>query len=35
VHAASGSPDAARAFLRALAAPDARDEWARGGLEPL
>jgi molybdate transport system substrate-binding protein len=35
VHAASASPDAARAFLRALAAPEARDAWARGGLEPL
>jgi molybdate transport system substrate-binding protein len=35
VHAASASPDAARAFLRALAAPDARDVWTRGGLEPL
>jgi molybdate transport system substrate-binding protein len=35
VHAASASPDAARAFLRALAAPDARDAWTRGGLEPL
>jgi molybdate transport system substrate-binding protein len=34
VHAASASPDAARAFLRALAAPDAREAWARGGLEP-
>jgi molybdate transport system substrate-binding protein len=34
VHAASTSPEAARAFLRALAAPDARDAWARGGLEP-
>jgi molybdate transport system substrate-binding protein len=35
VHAASAAPDAARAFLRALAAPDARDAWTRGGLEPL
>jgi molybdate transport system substrate-binding protein len=35
VHATSASPDAARAFLRALAAPDARDAWTRGGLEPL
>jgi len=35
VHAASASPDAAREFLRALAAPDARDAWAKGGLEPL
>jgi molybdate transport system substrate-binding protein len=35
VHAASAAPDAARAFLRALGAPDARDAWARGGLEPL
>jgi molybdate transport system substrate-binding protein len=35
VHAASASTDAARAFLHALAAPDARDAWTRGGLEPL
>ena len=35
VHAASASPDSARAFLRALAAPDAHDAWMRGGLEPL
>ena len=35
VHAASASPDAARAFLHALAAPDAREAWTRGGLEPL
>jgi molybdate transport system substrate-binding protein len=35
VHAGSAEPDAARAFLRALVAPDARDAWTRGGLEPL
>jgi molybdate transport system substrate-binding protein len=35
VHAASAAPDAARAFLRSLAAPDAREAWTRGGLEPL
>jgi molybdate transport system substrate-binding protein len=35
VHAASAEPDAARAFLRSLAAPDARDAWTKGGLEPL
>ncbi len=35
VHAASASPDAARAFLRALAGPDARAAWIAGGLEPL
>jgi molybdate transport system substrate-binding protein len=34
VHAASASPDAARAFLHALAAPAAREAWTRGGLEP-
>jgi molybdate transport system substrate-binding protein len=35
VHAASASPDAARAFLRALTDPEAREAWTRGGLEPL
>jgi molybdate transport system substrate-binding protein len=35
VHAASASPDVARAFLRALAAPEAREAWRKGGLEPL
>jgi len=35
VHAASAAPEAARAFLRSLAAPDAREAWTSGGLEPL
>ena len=34
IHAGSASPDAARDFLRSLAAPQARDAWVRGGLEP-
>jgi molybdate transport system substrate-binding protein len=35
VHAGSAAPDAARAFLRALAAPDVRDAWTATGFEPL
>jgi molybdate transport system substrate-binding protein len=35
VRAGSAAPDAARAFLRALAAPDARNAWRAAGLEPL
>jgi molybdate transport system substrate-binding protein len=34
VHARSAAPDAARAFLRALVAPDARDAWTAAGFEP-
>jgi molybdate transport system substrate-binding protein len=34
VLAGSTAPDAARAFLRALAAPDARAVWTKAGLEP-
>jgi molybdate transport system substrate-binding protein len=34
VHAGSAAPDAARAFLRALVAPEARDAWAAAGFEP-
>jgi molybdate transport system substrate-binding protein len=34
VHAGSAAPEAARAFLRALAAPDARAAWAAAGFEP-
>src|SRR5215470_11401717 len=35
VHVESAAPDAARAFLRSLAAPEAREAWTSGGLEPL
>ena len=34
VHAGSGAPDPARAFLRALVAPEARDAWTAAGFEP-
>ena len=34
VHAGSTAPDAARAFLRALTAPAAREAWTAAGLEP-
>jgi molybdate transport system substrate-binding protein len=34
VHAGGAAPDAARAFLRALVAPDARDAWTAAGFEP-
>jgi molybdate transport system substrate-binding protein len=34
VHAGSALPDAARAFLRALGAPEARDAWTSAGFEP-
>jgi hypothetical protein len=35
VYAGSAEPLAARAFLRALVAPDARDAWTAAGFEPL
>jgi hypothetical protein len=35
IHAGSAAPDAAKAYLEALAHSSAREAWTAGGFEPL